>query len=208
MHAMAGGFDLRVSIEVTSSGGWLAQKALPSMVVRFVPSTHTMHAETHTLMQLLPHAQPETAVSLFKKILVPIDGSKTSDKALDYALRLAHDSKGQVRLVHCIDELSFLGSHEYSGELMQIARENGNRILQSGTATAKAMGVAADHVLIDRVAQRLGDSVADAAGDWGADLIVIGTHGRRGIGRVLLGSGSEQIMRLSPVPVLMIRGFD
>ena len=42
-------------------------------------------------------------------------------------------------------------------------------------ATAKAMGVAADHVLIDRVAQRLGDSVADAAGDWGADLIVIGT---------------------------------
>ena len=62
-----------------------------------------MHAETHTLMQILPHAQPETAVSMFKKILVPIDGSKTSDKALDYALRLAHDSKGQVRLVHCID---------------------------------------------------------------------------------------------------------
>jgi nucleotide-binding universal stress UspA family protein len=167
-----------------------------------------MHAETHTLMQLLPHAQPETAMSLFKKILVPIDGSKTSDKALDYALRLAKDGKGQVRLVHCIDDLSFLNGHEYSGELMQIARENGNRILQTGTATAKAMGVATDHVLIDRVAQRLGDSVADAAGDWGADLIVIGTHGRRGIGRVLLGSGSEQIMRLSPVPVLMIRGFD
>lgn len=167
-----------------------------------------MRPEMLAQMQRVPHAQVETVMSLFKKILVPIDGSKTSDKALDYALRLAHDGKGQVRLVHCIDELSFLGSHEYSGELMQIARENGNRILQTGTATAKAMGVAADHVLIDRVAQRLGDSVADAAGDWGADLIVIGTHGRRGIGRVLLGSGSEQIMRLSPVPVLMIRGFD
>ena len=167
-----------------------------------------MHAETHTLMQQLPHAQPETTMSLFKKILVPIDGSKTSDKALDYALRIAQDSKGLVRLVHCIDEPYFLGSQEYSGELMQIARENGNRILQAGTTTAKAMGVAVDHVLIDRVAQRLGDSVADAAGHWGADLIVIGTHGRRGIGRVLLGSGSEQVMRLSPVPVLMIRGFE
>jgi nucleotide-binding universal stress UspA family protein len=145
---------------------------------------------------------------LFQKILVPIDGSKTSDKALDCALRMAHDSQGQVRLVHCIDELSFLGSHEYSGELMQIARENGNRILQAGTAAAKAMGVNADHLLIDRVAQRLGDSVAEAASTWGADLIVIGTHGRRGIGRVLLGSGSEQILRMSPVPVLMVRGFD
>lgn len=167
-----------------------------------------MRPETLAKMQLAPHAPMETVMSLFKKILVPIDGSKTSDKALDYALRLAREGKGQIRLVHCIDELSFLGSHEYSSELMQIAQENGNRILQAGTATAKAMGVAADHMLIDRVAQRLGDSVADAAGDWGADLIVIGTHGRRGIGRVLLGSGSEQILRLSPVPVLMIRGFD
>ena len=76
------------------------------------------------------------------------------------------------------------------------------------TWVAANAGSGKTRVLIDRVAQRLGDSVADAAGDWGADLIVIGTHGRRGIGRVLLGSGSEQIMRLSPVPVLMIRGFD
>jgi len=173
-----------------------------------LPAFNPMPLEALSQVLTATHTPTETTMSLFKKILVPIDGSKTSDKALDYALRLAHESKGQVRLVHCIDELSFLGSHEYSGELMQIARENGNRILQTGTAAAKAMGVAADHVLIDRVAQRLGDSVADAAGDWGADLIVIGTHGRRGIGRVLLGSGSEQIMRLSPVPVLMIRGFD
>jgi len=40
---------------------------------------------------------------------------------------------------------------------------------------------------------------------WGADLIVVGTHGRRGIGRVLLGSGAEQVIRMSPIPVLIIR---
>jgi nucleotide-binding universal stress UspA family protein len=147
-------------------------------------------------------------MSIFKKILVPIDGSKTSDKALNCALRLAKEGQAQVRLVHCIDELAYLGGHEYPGELMQIARENGNRILQAGMTAAKAMGVTAEQALIDHVAQRLGDSVADAASSWGADLIVVGTHGRHGIGRVLLGSGSEQIMHLAPVPVLMIRGVD
>lgn len=77
-----------------------------------------------------------------------------------------------------------------------------------GKVAASATKVTADTLVIDRVGQRLGELVADVAGDWGADLIVLGTHGRRGIGRVLLGSGAEQIMRMSPVPVLMIRGFD
>ncbi len=147
-------------------------------------------------------------MSLFKKILVPMDGSNTSNKALDYAIKMAGSEKAQLRLVHCIDELSLLGGHEYSGELIQLARDNAQTILKAGLVATHAANIEADTRLIDRVGQRLGESVADAAGDWGADLIVIGTHGRRGIGRVLLGSGSEQIMRMSPVPVLMIRGFD
>ena len=53
--------------------------------------------------------------------------------------------------------------------------------------------------------QRLGDTVADAARDWGADLVVLGTHGRRGVGRVLLGSGAEQVIRCASVPVLIVR---
>ena len=47
--------------------------------------------------------------------------------------------------------------------------------------------------------------VAEAANEWKADLVVVGTHGRRGLGRMLLGSGAEQILRLSPLPVLVIR---
>jgi nucleotide-binding universal stress UspA family protein len=145
---------------------------------------------------------------VFHKILVPIDGSHTADKALDHALRIAKDNHAKVRLLHCIDELSLINSHEYTGELWQQARDNGQDLLRRGEALAKAHGVEVDTRLIDQVGQRLGQSVADAAGDFGADLVVVGTHGRRGIGRVLLGSGSEQIMRLSPVPVLMVRGFD
>lgn len=147
-------------------------------------------------------------MSLFKKILVPIDGSQTASKALDYALKLAQADQAEVRLVYCIDELSLLSNHEYSGEIAQLARENGHKVLESGMTLASTAKVKADTRLIDRVGQRLGESVADAAGEWGADLVVLGTHGRRGIGRVLLGSGAEQVMRMSPVPVLMVRGFD
>lgn len=147
-------------------------------------------------------------MSLFKKILVPVDGSQTASKALDYALKLAQADQAELRLVYCIDELSLLSNHEYSGEMAQLARENGHKVLESGMALASTAKVKADTRLIDRVGQRLGESVADAAGEWGADLVVLGTHGRRGIGRVLLGSGAEQVMRMSPVPVLMVRGFD
>lgn len=147
-------------------------------------------------------------MSLFKKILVPIDGSNTSNKALDYALKMAQNDQAEVRMIYCIDELSVLTGHEFSSEVMQMARDNGHAILQKGLALAQSAKIKADTRLVDRVGQRLGESVADAAGDWGADLIVLGTHGRRGIGRVLLGSGAEQVMRMSPVPVLMVRGFD
>jgi nucleotide-binding universal stress UspA family protein len=147
-------------------------------------------------------------MSLFKKILVPVDGSQTASKALDYALKLAQADQAELRLVYCIDELSLLSNHEYSGEMAQLARENGHKVLESGMALASTAKVKADTRLIDRVGQRLGESVADAAGEWGADLVVLGTHGRRGIGRMLLGSGAEQVMRMSPVPVLMVRGFD
>ena len=67
---------------------------------------------------------------------------------------------------------------------------------------------AGDTRLADAPSQRLGRMVADEARGWEADLIVVGTHGRRGLGRVLLGSGAEQIIRDAPVPVLVIRGGD
>lgn len=145
---------------------------------------------------------------VFKKILVPVDGSATSNKALDFALRLAQDDQASVRLLHCLDELAFLDAYEYSRELIQQARQGAQKILQDGLATAQKMGVKTDTLLLERAGQRLGHSVADASGDWGADLVVVGSHGRRGIGKWLLGSGSEQILRTSPVPVLLVRGFD
>lgn len=141
----------------------------------------------------------------FQKILVPVDGSSTSTKALDYALQLARDNHSQVRAMHAIDELGYLSGYEYSGELVASARKNASALLQKAVVAAQAQGVALDTRLIDQPGQRLGQTVADEAADWGADLVVVGTHGRRGVGRVLLGSGAEQIVRMAPVAVLTVR---
>lgn len=146
---------------------------------------------------------------MYKRILVPIDGSDTSNTALVAALQFARDFGGRVRLVHVVEELTYLNSHEhYDGhadELFKIMRETGAKIINDAMAIAQASGVEADYMLFESFGERLGDAVANAAKRWNADLIVVGTHGRRGLGRVLLGSGAEQIVRLAPVPVLVVR---
>jgi nucleotide-binding universal stress UspA family protein len=152
----------------------------------------------------LPHTK-ESLMSIFKKILVPIDGSETSKKAIAMALQMAVEQKAEVRLIHSIDELSYVGPYEYSGELVKYARDYGHKVLEDGLSAIHAIGVKGDIKLIDFAGQRLGDTIADEARLWGADLIVLGTHGRRGVGRLLLGSGAEQVIRLAPVPVLIIR---
>lgn len=145
---------------------------------------------------------------MFKRILVPVDGSETSNKALATALQLAREGNGSVRLVHSFDELVYLTGFEYSSNILDVAREYAQKVLNDGLAGAKAAQVPADTRLCDQSGRRLGELVAEEARAWPADLIVVGTHGRRGIGRVLLGSGAEQVIRLAPVPVLSVRGED
>jgi nucleotide-binding universal stress UspA family protein len=149
---------------------------------------------------------------MYKRVIVPVDGSPTATKALVAALQLARDSGGRVRLIHVVEELAFVDGYDMyggqTGELLQVMREAGDKVLDAALEIARSAGVEADKQLFDRFGERLGEVVANAARDWNADLIVLGTHGRRGIGRVLLGSGAEQIIRLAPTPVLVIRSGD
>jgi len=145
---------------------------------------------------------------MFKRILVPVDGSETANRALVTALQLARTSGGRVRLVHSLDELAYLWGSEYSGDTVTLAREQAAKVLDSAAAMALSAGVTAEQQLVEDSGVRLGEAVAGEARQWEADLIVVGTHGRRGIGRVLLGSGAEQIIRSAPVPVLVIRADD
>lgn len=144
----------------------------------------------------------------FNRIMVPVDGSATARTALVTALQLARDTGATVRLIHCLDEMAFLSGYEYSGAYLAQGRREADRILTGTLDICRSAGVAADTQLVDRPGLRLGETVAEEAQKWHADLIVVGTHGRRGIGRALLGSGAEQIIRMSTVPVLTIRGND
>lgn len=142
---------------------------------------------------------------MYKRILVPVDGSPTSNKALTAALQLAREAGGSVRVVHAFDELAFLTGYEFDGSVLRAARAEADKVLGTAQEIAASAGVPADSKMLETRGRRLGDAVADEARAWQADLVVVGTHGRRGVGRVLLGSGAEQVIRMAAVPVLAVR---
>ena len=146
---------------------------------------------------------------MYQRILVPFDGSVTSTKGLDEAIKLAKPAGATVRLLHVVNELSFMTGFEsygvYAGNAITLLKEGGEEILASGKARVAAAGVEVDTLLVENFSMRLSDVVAEQAIAWKADLVVIGTHGRRGVQRVLLGSDAELILRTAPVPVLLVR---
>jgi nucleotide-binding universal stress UspA family protein len=146
---------------------------------------------------------------MYQKILVPVDGSATSDLGLNEATKLAKLTGARVRLLHVVDVLSLAIAGEgmvgSAGDVLAAVRESGRSILQRGEASVQATALDVDTVLLENTAGRVAEIVADEAASWGADLIVLGTHGRRGVGRLILGSDAEQVLRLAPVPVLLVR---
>ncbi len=146
---------------------------------------------------------------MYQRILVPVDGSATANAGLAEALKLARLTGARLRLLHVVDDMPFiLGADSMgtmTGELFGLLREGGERILAAARATAEAEGVEVDSQLFDSLDGRLSDRVAQQVTEWRADLIVLGTHGRRGVGRMLLGSDAEQVIRTATVPVLLVR---
>ena len=147
---------------------------------------------------------------MYQRILVPIDGSETSARGLAEAVRLARLTGAQMRLLHVDDELSFaLSASEgltLTGDVLNLLREAGAAILAQAAATVRAAGLQVDTVLKDSFAGRVSDLVVAEAATWPADLIVLGTHGRRGVGRLFMGSDAESIVRSAQTPVLLLRG--
>ena len=141
----------------------------------------------------------------YRRILVPVDGSEPSNRALATALQLARDAGGRVCVLHDIDELQYLIPYADPGALITAVRAEGRQVLQAALAICASAGVPADSCLVEGVGRRLGEAVADQAVSWNADLVVIGNHGRHGLKRLLLDSGAEQILRLAPVPTLVVR---
>jgi len=146
---------------------------------------------------------------MYRRILVPIDSSKTAALGLREAIRLAKDQGAALRVIHVVDRMAIIGVAEAGMNprpvLAKLAR-SGRAVLDAARRSAKAAGVDAETVLFEPVSKRVADEVLREAKKWRADLIVMGTHGRRGLRRMVLGSDAEQVVRLAGVPVLLVHG--
>lgn len=148
---------------------------------------------------------------MYKHILVAVDGSDTSNLALSEAMKLTRDQQAAIRLVHVVDLIPTYTDLENPNQVVQYQealREIGQKVLSDSRAFADKSGVQTDAQLhiIETPGEHIYDAIEEEAIRWPADLIVIGTHGRRGIRRFILGSVAEGVIRVTTKPVLLVRG--
>lgn len=145
---------------------------------------------------------------MYQRIFVPIDGSATSERALKEAISLA-DNTAQLRLVYVLEEIYPLDGEGFAfidyAALQEAVRHTGERTLTQALKTAQKSGKKAETALLEAGGKRIANVLASDARDWQADMIVIGTHGRTGLNRMLLGSVAEGLVRVASIPVLLIR---
>lgn len=148
--------------------------------------------------------RPEVSVHV-KMILAPTDFSGAAEPALAWAAQLAEFFKAQVTIVHVVDVslgnmtgLAPLAAMPAYGELLEVLR----RDAKSDMAKIAQRYPGARTLIREGVPR---SSILDLAGELGADLIVMGTHGRTGLAHLLLGSVAEHIVRFSRIPVLTVR---
>ena len=147
---------------------------------------------------------------MYRRLLVPLDCSATSARGLREAAGLAKSQGARLRLLNVLDERFFVAAGEgypmsNIDQLIASLRAEGQKALDAASKAADKQGVKADTILIESGGRPVSDVILDEARKWRADLIVMGTHGRRGVNRMLLGSDAERVLRNAPVPVLLVR---
>lgn len=114
-----------------------------------------------------------------------------------------------LRLVYVLEEIYSLDAEAYAfvdyPALQEAMRKTGERILAQAAEKVQKSGLTVETALLDVSGERVAGVIDNEALDWGANLIVIGTHGRSGLSRLLLGSVAEGVVRGSSVPVLLVR---
>ncbi len=145
------------------------------------------------------------------KILLAIDDSKFSEAALQLVIAQSRPEGTQVRLVHVTEPITFLFPPEMASEyvptpeLADLRKEQLRKAQEFLAGAAKKLqvaGFAADTALFEGDVRT---EIIDIATEWHADLIVIGSHGRKGLDRFLLGSVSEYVARHAPCSVQIVR---
>lgn len=137
---------------------------------------------------------------MFEKILIPIDDSSCSRHAGEYGLALAKRFGSSVVVTHVIEELPRI----YSGtDWAEALLEQGNTLLDTWKKKGSEAGVALETTLV--ASQNFAGSIIHSANENACDLIVMGTHGRKGLAHAFLGSVAERVTRLAKIPVMLVR---
>lgn len=146
---------------------------------------------------------------MYQRILVAFDGSPVAGRALRDAIKLAREQHAQLRIVSVVD----LGPVYWVpltginvAEIEQAVIQQTQKELSDAVALARRHGLDAETTVRRADGRRVTDEIVAEAKSWPADLIVLGTHGRGGIERLVLGSVAEGVARAAPVPVLLVRG--
>src|ERR1039457_1890190 len=141
---------------------------------------------------------------MFKKILVAVDGSRTSRIGLEEAINLAKEQTALLYILHVVDEHGiFQAAPETGGmyihDLVMALRENGKAILSDAEAIVKKNHARAKSLMVENPSSTTADVIVNQAKKLKVNLIVLGTHGRRGINRLVMGSDAEGVIRETPV---------
>lgn len=145
-------------------------------------------------------------MAAFQKILVPVDFSETSNFALDYAIEMAKKLGASVTVMHTFELPIYSfpdGALVASAEVASSIVNGSTQGLAATVAERKRSGVPLESALRQG---RADQEIVAFAKVCGADIIVMGTHGRHGLTRALLGSVAEKVVRTAPCPVLTVRG--
>ncbi len=144
---------------------------------------------------------------MYQRILMPTDGSPTSDRALEQGIELARLLGAEVTFLHVLENPLAAGyatpeTLPYAAQLYQDLKESSKAILDSALERAKAAGVTATAQLVEN--RDPVQAITEAAKDY--DAVVMGTHGRAGFNRWMFGSVAEGALRRSEKPFLMVKG--
>jgi nucleotide-binding universal stress UspA family protein len=148
---------------------------------------------------------------MYKRIAVAVDGSDTSTAALNEAVKLAKAMNSTLLLLYVCEEMPVVwntdGMTPFPMEEMTKAFiDAGKKLLQKDKARVAESGISVETKLVEDYNGHIGAVISKEAGQWLADLLVVGTHGRKGIDHLLLGSVAEGVMRTANMPVLLVRG--
>ncbi|MBN8493046.1 MAG: universal stress protein [Burkholderiales bacterium] len=148
---------------------------------------------------------------MYARILVPVDSSPTAQRGLDEAIALASRLGSALTLLHVVDPrllMSELTAFAPPAPAVEQEQRAGEALLAECLQRARASGVAAEGRLRCDPGLRVCDLIVQEARQSGTALIVMGTHGRRGLRRLTLGSDAEMVLREAPVPVLLVRSTE